>query len=129
MAKRKAKKKSEEVSITRSFSYKLGQPNYSSVDFFCSVSDTCHKTDIEKVGKELDEFCRAEVRKSIVEFLASQKAKEKQEIKADKEKVAAKSNKKAKKSEEKEEARESAELEAGDIETPASDSEEYINAN
>ena len=108
--------KKGEVEVTRSFSYKLGQPNYSSVDFFCSVTDKCMRADVERIGKGLDEFCRAEVRKSIVDYYAGIKAKEDAEIKAEKDKAAGKSEKKAVKLEKKEEAKESAELEAGDVE-------------
>ena len=104
------------VEVTRSFSYKMGQPNYSSVDFFCSVTDTCERKDVQMIGEGLASFCQQEVRKSMVQFIEAQKAKEKAEMEAEREKVEKKQIKKQDKLERKDEAKQSAELSAGDVE-------------
>jgi hypothetical protein len=104
------------IQLTRSFSYKLGQPNYSSVDFFCSITDECERKMVGEVSEGLHARCKEEVQKAIVEFVAGVKAKEKAQMEAEKEKVAEKSEKKAVKAEKHEAAKTTAELEAGDVE-------------
>jgi hypothetical protein len=105
--------KKGEVEITRSYSYELGQPNYSSVDFFCSITDKCMREDRARVSTVLADFAKSEVRKSIIDFLGAQAAKEKAERDAEREKAVASQNKKAAAIEAKDEAKESAEFDAG----------------
>lgn len=104
------------VEVTRSFSYKLGQPNYSSVDFSCTVTDTCERKDVTMIGEGLAAFCQSEVKKSIAEFLEAQEAKKKAELETFRDKVEGKQNRKADTLEHKDGAKQSAELSAGDIE-------------
>ena len=122
-------KKKGQVEIKKHFFYKMGRPNFSSVEFGCEISDVCNREDAASIGKNMYRDCEVQVRNDIGEFLAGVAAKEKAEIKADKDKAAGKSEKKAVKAEKKEEAKQTAELEAGDVEIVASESEEYINSN
>lgn len=101
------------ISVTKSFSYKLGQPNYSSVDFFCAVTETCEKERAGEVAAKLDEFCKASVRLSMTEFVESVAAKEKAEVEKARMEREAKLNAAAKKLDAKDSAKQSAELGAG----------------
>jgi hypothetical protein len=73
--KRKAKKQEPMIEIARSFSYKLGLPNYSSVDFFCSQKAQCLPKDAEKTSEAVYQFCKAQVAKSVSEFKREQDRK------------------------------------------------------
>lgn len=90
--------KPKTVEIVRSFSYKLGQPNYSSVDFFCSVRQECELGKEVEISNALHEFSKAEVQKSLASFLRGIADKEKAEWESEREKH----NKKAEKAEKKE---------------------------
>lgn len=103
----------KKTEITRSFSYKLGQPNYSSVDFFCSITEECRVEDAAMKSEYLYQFCKSEVQKSLTEFLEGVEAKKKASEEDDREKVVGRANKKSKKAEDKENAKASAELDAG----------------
>ena len=64
------------VEIARSFSYKKNVGNYETRDFFCSQKAEVTESEAEKVSKELYEFCRDEVMKSVKSYLeAKEKAK------------------------------------------------------
>lgn len=54
-----------DVTITRSFSFKLNLGNYESADFFCSQKADCAPGDAEEVSLGLYEFCVDEVMKSV----------------------------------------------------------------
>ena len=56
------------VEITRSFSYKLNVGNYESRDFFCSQKSYAKPEDAEAVSKNLYDFCKREVMKSVNQF-------------------------------------------------------------
>ena len=105
----------KEIPVRRWFAYKLGRPNFSSVDFGCDVTDYCAREDVAKVGAGLAAFCKVEVQKSIVEFLDGVAEKERTEREAEKRKAEEKSNVTSKSVEEKERANDSAEHDAGDI--------------
>lgn len=98
-----------QVEVVRSFSYKLGQPNYSSVDFFCSVKRECGSDELPEVSEITHQFCKLEVQKSLAAFLEAVAAKEKAEFQAEKEKH----NARAAKIEKKQESKEEAKLDAG----------------
>ncbi len=101
------------VEVTRSFSYKLGQPNYSSVDFFCSRKEQCPPVDAETTAETSYYFCKAEVLKSLIEYLEGVAQKEKAEREAEDEAIKVKRDVAAKKAEDKEKSKQSAELDAG----------------
>jgi len=102
------KLKARNVEIIRSFSYKLGQPNYSSVDFFCSVRQDCELGKEVEISAALHAFAKAEVQKSLAAFLQAIADKEKAELAAEREKH----NKRAEKFEEKGKEKETAQLDA-----------------
>jgi hypothetical protein len=58
------------VTVTRSFSYKKGLPNYSSVDFFASQNVECYEDEAEQVSEKVYQFCKKEVVKSLNDFQA-----------------------------------------------------------
>ncbi len=64
------------VEIARSFSYKLnvahyGGNQYESRDFFCSEKAECSIEDQAEVSAALYQFCRAEVLRSVKEYIAN----------------------------------------------------------
>ena len=60
--------KENKVEIARSFSYKLNIGNYQTVDFFCSEKSEVPESQAVEKSEELYDFCKEEVRKSIVNF-------------------------------------------------------------
>ena len=77
------KTKKNTAIISKTFVYKMGQPNYSSVEFGCSVTKEVELLKPETGAEEaikLDEFCKASVRISMKEFVESVAAKEKAEV-------------------------------------------------
>ena len=54
-----------DVSITRSFAFKLNLGNYESADFFCSQKTDCAPEAADSVSADLYEFCVDEVMKSV----------------------------------------------------------------
>lgn len=63
------------VEIARSFSYKLncanyGGAQYESHDFFCSEKAECAIEDEEQVSEALHQFCRAEVKRAVKDYVA-----------------------------------------------------------
>jgi hypothetical protein len=73
--KRKAKKQEPMIEIARSFSYKMGLPNYSSADFFCSQKAQCLPKDAEKTSEAVYQFCKSEVAKAVSAFKREQDRK------------------------------------------------------
>jgi len=73
--KKSRKVKEPMVEIARSFSYKLGLPNYSSADFFCSQKAQCKPEDAEKTSEALYQFCKSEVARAVTEFKRDQEKK------------------------------------------------------
>jgi hypothetical protein len=62
------------VEIARSFSYKLNIPGaYESRDFFCSEKAECAIEDAPEVSAALFGFCRAEVLRSVGEYIKEMK--------------------------------------------------------
>jgi len=58
------------VEIARSFNYKLNIPGqYESRDFFCSEKAECAIEDAPEVSAALFAFCRAEVLRSVGEYI------------------------------------------------------------
>lgn len=62
------------VEIARSFSYKLncanyGGAQYESRDFFCSEKAECSIDQAEDVSEMLYQFCKAEVRRAVKEYI------------------------------------------------------------
>ena len=64
------------VEVARSFSFKLGLPNYSSADFFCSQKTSCDASIVDEISLDLDEWCKDQVRASILEFETARARKE-----------------------------------------------------
>jgi hypothetical protein len=73
--KRKVKKQEPMIEIARSFSYKMGLPNYSSADFFCSQKAQCLPKDAEKTSEAVYQFCKSEVAKAVSAFKRGQEKK------------------------------------------------------
>jgi len=68
MAKKTKKKKQKMCEVVRAFSYKLNCGNYSTADFFCSQKVECPESEAEKKSKELYQFCKEQVIKSVAEY-------------------------------------------------------------
>ena len=68
------------VEICRSFSYKLnmdailGTKSYESRDFFASQKATCTVEQAAQISEDLQEFCYAEVMKSVRDYVKEVKA-------------------------------------------------------
>ena len=69
-------KKENLIEITRSYSRKLSLGNYEMLDIFCSRKEETLKKDAEKISKELHEFCKQEVQKSVLDERRNQELKE-----------------------------------------------------
>jgi hypothetical protein len=59
------------VEVARSFSYKLNLGNYQTADFFCSQKAEVLENEAEEKSKELFNFCKQEVGKSVEEYKRS----------------------------------------------------------
>ena len=64
----KKSEKKQLVEIARSFSYKMGLPEYSSVDFFCSQKTEAPVEDRDKASEDLYVFCKKEVERAVNEY-------------------------------------------------------------
>ena len=60
------------VEIARSFSYKHNLGNYQSCDFFCSQKAEVLEEEAEETSKNLYQFCKKEVIKSLNDYLQVQ---------------------------------------------------------
>lgn len=99
------------VKIVRSFAAKVQLKQYEPIDSFCAVEMEYElaspidpgrdSEEMQKISTHLDNFCRAEVKKTI------------EQVKANQDKI---NNKKNRKIEVKQDAKNTAELEAGDVE-------------
>ena len=65
-----------DVSITRSFAFKLNLGNYESADFFCSQTVECEPESAAEASAMAHEFCTEEVGKAIADFKARQTRKQ-----------------------------------------------------
>ena len=68
MAKKTKKKKQKMCEVVRAFSFKLNVGNYESRDFFCSQKVECPEREAGKKSKELYQFCKEQVIKSVAEY-------------------------------------------------------------
>lgn len=60
---------SQLTTITRSFAYKHNAGNYESRDFFCSRSQECTVEEADAVSEQLFQWCQAQVRRDLGEYL------------------------------------------------------------
>ena len=57
------------IEIARSYSRKLDIGNYQNIDFFASAKSEVWENEKEKVSKELYDFVKSEVEKSVAQYL------------------------------------------------------------
>ncbi|MDD5551282.1 MAG: hypothetical protein PHS34_08485 [Candidatus Omnitrophica bacterium] len=69
------------IEIARSYSQKLNLGNYQVADFFCSAKCECEDNEAETKAKELYDFCKREVEKSIEDFKEQQIIEKQNEFK------------------------------------------------
>lgn len=60
------------MKITRSFSRKIQLKQYEPIDVFCAVEIEVGDKDMQEVSTYADNFCRAEVKKTIESVLKNQ---------------------------------------------------------
>ena len=65
-----SKSKQKMCEVARSFSYKLNLGNYQTCDFFASEKCECLESEKEEMSEKLYQFVKAEVIKSVNEYLS-----------------------------------------------------------
>ena len=68
------------VTITRSYSRKISNPNnrYENSDYFCSKGEECYESEASQKSAEAHEFCKSEVESSINAYKEENKPAEKE---------------------------------------------------
>ncbi len=61
----------EKIEVARSYSRKVGLPQYSSVDFFCSAKAEVPWSDREEASDKLYQFCAEQVSDDVIRFTAA----------------------------------------------------------
>jgi len=61
------------VEIARSFAYRRNLGKYEHEDYFCSQKTECAVEDAEEVSEALYSFCKAQVRRAVVQRLNDEK--------------------------------------------------------
>lgn len=70
-------KKEKKVEVVRSFSFKLNCGNYQTADFFCSQKAEVPEEEAEETSKQLHQFCKAEVMKSVNKYITEKREEQK----------------------------------------------------